>query len=203
MPDVYEFQKVARLPAPGDNVAIASRRLEAGSEVVSGTERFRLNHTLLVGHRFARQPISHGAALLSWGLPFGYASRDITPGSYICNARILEALRGRNVDFGLPTAANFTDKITPYLLDETRFRPGTQVALYDEPKTFPGYARGGARGVGTRNFVVILGTSSRTAGYARALEDRLRGLAQNCANVDGIVAVAHTEGGWQRRAQQP
>ena len=195
MAEVYDFHEVARLPGPGDNVAIASRRLEAGSEVVSGTERFRLNHTLLVGHRFARQSIRSGATLLSWGLPFGNASRDITPGSYVCNARILEALRGRNVDFELPTEANFTDKITPYLLDEAHFRPGTQVARYDEPGTFQGYPRGGGRGVGTRNFIVILGTSSRTAGYARALEDRLRGLASDCANVDGIVAVAHTEGG--------
>ena len=195
MADVYDFHEVARLPAPGDNVAIASRRLEADSEVVSGSERFRLSHTLLVGHRFARQPIPSGEVLLSWGLPFGNASRDILPGSYVCNARILEALRGRNVDFDLPSEANFADKITPYLLDEVRFRPGTQVERYEEPGTFLGHARGAARGVGTRNFVVILGTSSRTAGYARALEDRLRGLASDCANVDGIVAVAHTEGG--------
>ena len=195
MADVYDFHEVARLPAPGDNVAIASRRLEAGSEVVSGSERFRLSHTLLVGHRFAWQPIPSGEVLLSWGLPFGNASRDISPGSYVCNARILEALRGRNVDFDLPSEANFADKITPYLLDEARFRPGTQVERYEEPGTFLGYARSAARGVGTRNFVVILGTSSRTAGYARALEDRLRGLASDCANVDGIVAVAHTEGG--------
>ena len=195
MADVCDFHEVARLPAPGDNVAIASRRLEAGSEVVSGDQRFRLSHTLLVGHRFAWQPIPNGAALLSWGLPFGYASRDITPGTYVCNARILDALRGRNVDFGLPNVANFTDRITPYVLDETHFRPGTQVARYEEPGTFLGYPRVGARGVGTRNFVVILATSSRTAGYARALEDRLRGWAADYANVDGIVAVTHTEGG--------
>ncbi len=195
MATMYDFHDVARLPAPGDNVAIASRRLEAGSEVVSGGERLRLDHTLLEGHRFARQPIDTGMGLLSWGLPFGYASRDIGPGTYVCNARILAALRGRNVDFALPTEANFTDKITPYLLDEARFQPGEQVARHDTPGTFLGYARGGARGVGTRNHVVILGTSSRTAGYARALEDRLRGLAGEYANVDGIVAVAHTEGG--------
>ena len=199
MAHVFDFHDVARLPAPGDNVAIATRRLEAGSEVVSGNGRFRLNHTLLEGHRFARQPIDSGAALLSWGLPFGYASRHIAPGTYVCNARILETLRGRNVDFALPSDANFTDKITPYLLDEAHFQPGEQVARYPEPGTFLGYARGGARGVGTRNYVVILGTSSRTAGYARALEDRLRGLAREYANVDGIVAVAHTEGGGSER----
>ena len=199
MADVYDFHEVARLPAPGDNVAIASRRLEAGSEIVAGTERFVLQHTLLVGHRFARLPMEEGAALLSWGLPFGYASRDITPGSYICNARILEALRGRNVDFELPTEANFADKISPYLLDEAHFRPGTQVPRYGRPGTFLGYARGGARSAGTRNFVVILGTSSRTAGYARALEDRLRGVASDFDNIDGVVAVAHTEGGGNER----
>ena len=195
MAPMYDFHDVARSPAPGDNVAIASRRLEAGSEVASGNERFRLDHTLLVGHRFARQPIKTGAALLSWGLPFGYASRDIAPGTYVCNARILDALRGRNVDFELPSEANFTDKITPYLLDEIRFRPGEQVARYAKPGTFMGYARGGGRGTGTRNYIVILGTSSRTAGYARALEDRFRGVTDDYANVDGIVAVAHTEGG--------
>ena len=199
MAHVYDFHDVARLPAPGDNVAIASRRLEAGAEVVSDSERLRLDHTLLVGHRFARQPINTGAALLSWGLPFGYASRDMAPGTYVCNARILEALRGRNVDFDLPTEANFTDKITPYLLDEAHFQPGEQVARYDVPGTFLGYARGGARGVGTRNYVVILGTSSRTAGYARALEDRFRGVVGDYANVDGVVAVAHTEGGGSER----
>ena len=199
MAHVYDFHDVARMPAPGDNVAIATRRLEAGTEVVSGAERFRLDHTLLEGHRFARQPIDIGAALLSWGLPFGYASRDIAPGAYVCNARILDALRGRNVDFDLPTDANFDDKITPYLLDESRFQPGEQVARYAEPGTFMGYARVGARGVGTRNYVVILGTSSRTAGYARALEDRFRGVTADSANVDGIVAVAHTEGGGSER----
>ena len=199
MAPVYDFHDVARLPSPGDNVAIASRRLAAGSEIVTGDARFRLDHTLLEGHRFARQPIDTGAALLSWGLPFGYASRDMRPGTYVCNARILEALRGRNVDFELPTEANFTDKITPYLLDEARFQPGQQVTRHDEPGTFLGYPRGDGRGVGTRNYVVILGTSSRTAGYARALEDRLRGLAHEYANVDGIVAVAHTEGGGSER----
>ena len=195
MAPLYDFHDVARLPAPGDNVAIASRRLAAGSEIVSDDARFRLEHTLLEGHRFARQPIDSGAALLSWGLPFGYASRAIAPGTYVCNTRILDALRGRNVDFDLPAEANFSDKITPYLLDEAHFQPGRQVARHDEPGAFMGYARGGARGVGTRNYVVILGTSSRTAGYARALEDRFRGAAGDFANVDGIVAVTHTEGG--------
>ncbi len=33
MPEQFEFATVGRLPAPGDNVAIATRRLEAGTEI--------------------------------------------------------------------------------------------------------------------------------------------------------------------------
>ncbi|MFO7632228.1 MAG: UxaA family hydrolase, partial [Caldilinea sp.] len=50
------------------------------------------------------------------------------------------------------------------------------------------------RGVGTRNFVVLLGTSSVTGSFVRALEERMKGLANGYANIDGIVAAAHTEG---------
>ena len=32
-----------------------------------------------------------------------------------------------------------------------------------------GYRRPGGRGVGARNFIVVLGTSSRTTGFARQL----------------------------------
>ncbi|RMF81290.1 MAG: altronate hydrolase, partial [Chloroflexi bacterium] len=53
----------------------------------------------------------------------------------------------------------------------------------------------GGRGVGTRNMIVLLGTSSLTAGFVRALEARLKPLADEYSNIDGIVAVAHTEGG--------
>ncbi len=42
------------------------------------------------------------------------------------------------------------------------------------------------------------GTSSRTAGFARALEQKLTrelDLSKSHSNIDGIVAVTHTEGG--------
>ena len=48
--------------------------------------------------------------------------------------------------------------------------------------------------MGTRNTIVLLGTISRTAGFVRQLEAKLRSEARNYPNIDGIVAVAHTEG---------
>jgi altronate dehydratase len=113
----------------------------------------------------------------------------------VCNAKILNELHSRHVDFTLPEAANFEDQIEPYQLDGTTFEPGTQVPLHTVPRSFLGYGRPGHRGVGTRNDVVIMGTSSRTASYARALAARLQGATAAYDHMDDIVAVAHTEGG--------
>jgi altronate dehydratase len=156
---------------------------------------YTLSHSVLEGHRFACEPIAEGEPLCSWGLPFGKALRAIAPGEYICNAGILEALRLRNLDFALPELPNFKDHLEPYVLDEQRFRPGTQVACHAQPGTFEGFPRPGGRGVGTRNCIVILGTTSLTASYASALESRLKSEARRFPRIDGIVAVTHTEGG--------
>ena len=43
--------------------------------------------------------------------------------------------------------------------------------------------------------IVLLGTTSRTGSYVKQLEERVKSLAGGYDNVDGIVAVAHTEGG--------
>ena len=196
---ILRFDEVGRLPAPGDNVAIAARRLEAGTRISYEDREFTVGYTVLEGHRFAVQDIPEGEDLLSWGLRFGQAVRSIAPGDYVCNPKILEALSGRHVDFELPAAPNFHDaELRPYVLDEETFRPGEQVSLYDEPRTFMGYRRGVNRGVGTRNHVVILGVTSRVSGYAKALEARLAGLSDGYENVSGVVAVAHTEGGEDR-----
>ena len=192
------FDDIARLPAAGDNVAIASQRLESGTEVARGSLSFALDRTVMEGHRFAVVPIGRGEPLLSWGLPFGVALCDIDPGQYVCNQGMLEALSGRRLDFALPPAPNFADRMEPHQLDAATFEPGVQVDSRPGSRTFMGYDRG-KRGVGTRNYAVILGTSSRTGAYARALADRLQVEAASCDHLDGVVAVAHTEGGARRR----
>jgi altronate dehydratase len=225
---VWDFQEVGRLPAPGDNVAMATCRLQAGTRVSYGGSEFTLRHTVLEGHRFAVEPIAEGEDLLSWGLRFGCAIRDIAPGDYACNEKILRVLRERLrvspergededpegtsdqgggrvpggqdvVGLKLPEEPNFSDaELEPYVLDEERFRPGEQVPFHDEPRTFMGYRRGAGRGVGTRNYVVVMGVTSRLTGFVRALELEMKGVADTYENVDGIVCVAHTEGGEER-----
>ncbi len=188
------FSTVARLPTPHDNVAIAVRRLDPGAMIEIAGELPTLAHTILEGHRFAVRPIAPGEPLLSWGMPFGHALTEILPGDYVCNQSILEALAVRCLDAAFPSQPNFVDHLVPFEFDENAFRPAPPVELVAQPRTFAGFRRPGRRGVGTRNVVVILGTTSRTAAFARRLAGRLQFLARLFPNLDGIVAVAHTEG---------
>lgn len=190
---MVNLEALARLPGEADNVAIAGRTLAAGTEMEHAGRRFALSSPVLEGHRFAVRPLAPGDQLLSWGLPFGRAILPIAAGGYVCNAAMLEALQVRNLSFALPAEPNFEDDAAVYTLDEAHFQPGVQAPLYAEPRWFMGYPRGG-RGVGTRNHIVLLGVTSRVAGYVRALEARLHGLAAEQPHLDAIVAVAHTEG---------
>ena len=113
MANQYDFQEVGRLPAPNDNVAIATRRVDAGAEINYNGHRFTISHTILEGHRFAIQAIPEGESLLSWGLPFGVAIADLSLGDYACNQKILDALTIRDIDFALPSQPNFKDQISP------------------------------------------------------------------------------------------
>ena len=193
---VLEFDAVARLPAPGDNVAIAVRRLEAGELIAFPSGQRALPHTVLEGHRFAVEPIAAGQALLSWGLPFGHATSAIESGDYVCNDSMLAALAVRRVEGAVfPRTANFVDHVDPFQFDERVIQPGAPIARVSQPRTFSGYRRPGGRGVGTRNTIAILGTTSRTASFARQLTSRLQVLARVHPSLDGIVAIAHTEGG--------
>ena len=146
MENRYDFNDIARLPAPDDNVAIVTRRMDAGSVVQHEGEEFVLSHTVLEGHRFAIRPIAEGEPLLSWGLPFGYATTSIRPGAYVCNEKMIGSLSLRNLDFELPSRPNFKDQITPYTLDADTFEPGSSLPRYDHDLFFSGYRREGGAG---------------------------------------------------------
>lgn len=191
----HNFISVARLPAPDDNVAIATQKLDAETQIQYGDDPFSLSHSVLEGHRFAIQSIAEGEPLLSWGLPFGYASRAISPGDYVCNQKMIDSLSIRNLNFALPNTPNFVDTIKPFVLDEKAFRSGRQVDRHTDDHSFLGYRRSSRRGVGTRNYIVVMGTTARTSGFARNLADQCSSSADKYANIDGIVSVTHTEGG--------
>ena len=193
------LSECSRLPSSGDNVAIAVRRLEAGTAIDCGSGAFTLSHTVLEGHRFVFEQVRSGEPLLSWGLPFGDANRDLAPGEYLCNGRILDALGGRDVDFELPPRPNFTDRFDRFDLAVDALVAGRQVERAAAPGTFRGYARPAPRGVGTRNFLVVVGLTSNDAALATAVAERARAAATAAPERCEVAAVTHTEGGGDQR----
>jgi hypothetical protein len=81
------LRSVALFPATGDNCAVCTKKVEAGLQVLLEGEDtpIKLSHTVLEGHRICgvKGGIKKGEPLLSWGLPFGYAIRDIQPGIFL------------------------------------------------------------------------------------------------------------------------
>jgi altronate dehydratase small subunit len=71
------------LLAPGDNVAVATAELPAGSEREVGGCRVALRSGVDVGHKFAVRAIGSGERIVKYGAPIGVASRDIEPGEYV------------------------------------------------------------------------------------------------------------------------
>ncbi|MBX2821247.1 MAG: UxaA family hydrolase [Rhodothermaceae bacterium] len=196
---IIPFEEVGRLPFSTDNVAIATTDLDAGSTISMTAESgeasiITLSHTVLEGHRFAVQSIREGEELLSWGMPFGRATRAIKPGEYVCNDGVLDALSGRSLDIQLPGTANFSDEITSFQFDKDQFAPNTQVERQPVDQYFMGYDRGVQRGVGTRNHVLLIGVSSRVAGFVRHVEKQYESISASHPNIDGVVGIVHTEG---------
>lgn len=176
-----------------DNCAVATRRIERNTHIVFGnTASFRLSHTVLEGHRFAIKQVKKGEKLLSWGMPFAITTQPISPGTYICNDRIVSALRGRGITYALPEA-NFRDILPEFSLSDAKIAE-SQIPMLPEKdrRFFHGYARGGNRGVGTRNLIVVISITAQTSAFVQQLTEKLRSRVSGLG-VDDIVAVAHTE----------
>lgn len=195
-----EFDSAASLPAANDNVAIAIHAMEAGTLLRRGADlpELQLAHSVLEGHRVAILPIRAGELITSWGEPFGRALLPISPGEWIRNIKTLKELQRRQEPQAMRcNYPNFEDYIKPCELTMDTFVAGEPVPLSRPDETFAGFRRPGARGVGTRNYGVVMCVSSRSNAFARALERRLRASPVYAARdgFDGVVAMPHTEDG--------
>ena len=129
MKPIYHFHDIARLPMPGDNVAVATRLLPAGTTFIYEDQQLTLDYTVMEGHRFAIKPIAKGEPLLSWELPFGAALEPISAGQYVINQGVLDELGGRLLDFDLPAKPNFREIDQTFVIDEDEFQPADPLPL--------------------------------------------------------------------------
>lgn len=69
--------------APGDNVAVAIREIEAGEIVKIHGREIAMAQTLQVGHKFAARRIEAGEQIVKYGTPIGHALADIVAGEHV------------------------------------------------------------------------------------------------------------------------
>lgn len=145
--------KAFSLDGTEDNCAVATRTVPEGTKIRYEDRTFRISHTVLEGHRFCIRDVKQDEQLLSWGMPFAVATETIAPGTYLCNDRIVKALRGRGITYALPETSNFQDILPSYDV-ENAIVAENQIDMLPEGKRghFRGFRRGGDRGVGTRTF---------------------------------------------------
>jgi galactarate dehydratase len=157
-----------------DNVAIVANDggLSAGTPLSSG---LILRDSVPQGHKLALVDIPAEGAVLRYGIPIGYALKDIPAGSWV-HERLLQMPSARELDH-LPIATVKPPPLPPL-----------------EGYTFEGY-RNADGSVGTRNILAITTTVQCVSGVVEFAVQRIKAeLLPKFPNVDDVVGLEHTYG---------
>ncbi|MEM7505251.1 MAG: altronate dehydratase family protein [Pseudomonadota bacterium] len=151
-----------------DNVATATRPLEAGSQIAGVTTAAIVPR----GHKLAIADIPDGAPVVKYANVIGYADGPIVAGAHVHTHNLAFRATEQDYDFG------------------TDLRP-VAPATGD---TFMGYRRANGR-VGTRNYIAVITSVNCSATAARMIASAF-GPAEMAAypNVDGVTAFVHGTG---------
>ena len=157
-----------------DNVAIVANQggLPAGTALANGLV---LKDAVPQGHKVALTDLPAKSAVVRYGIPIGYALKDIPAGSWV-HERLLDMPTARELD-NLPIAT---------------VKPAPQPAL--EGYTFEGY-RNADGSVGTRNILAITTTVQCVSGVVDYAVQRIKSeLLPKYPQVDDVVGLEHTYG---------
>ena len=157
-----------------DNVAIVANDggLAAGTALASGLV---LRDRVPQGHKVALVDLAADVPVLRYGIPIGYALKDIPAGSWV-HERLLKMPEARELD-NLPIATVKPAPLPPL-----------------EGYTFEGF-RNADGSVGTRNILAITTTVQCVAGVVDFAVRRIKAeLLPRYPNVDDVVGLEHTYG---------
>jgi galactarate dehydratase len=157
-----------------DNVAIVANAggLAAGTALPGGLV---LRDAVPQGHKVALVDVAAGGAVLRYGIPIGYALKDIPAGSWV-HERLLQMPSARELD-NLPIATVKPEPLPPL-----------------EGYTFEGY-RNADGSVGTRNILAITTTVQCVSGVVEFAVTRIKNeLLPKYPHVDDVVGLEHTYG---------
>ena len=157
-----------------DNVAIVANNggLPAGTVLPDGLV---LRDQVPQGHKVALVDLPAKSAVLRYGIPIGFALKDIPAGSWV-HERLLDMPSARELD-NLPIATVKPDPLPPL-----------------EGYTFEGY-RNADGSVGTRNILAITTTVQCVSGVVEFAVQRIKNeLLPQYPHVDDVVGLEHTYG---------
>ena len=158
----------------GDDVAVATRDLAAGEEVVLPGRGATVVGEVPRGHKVAVRGVAAGAPVHKYGQVIGVATAAIEPGAHVHTHNL-----------------GFEEGEREHELATVR----AELPVPGGPRpTFRGYPRANGK-VGTRNYVVILTSVNCSASTAKMIADQFRGFAMDAYDdVDGVVALTHQSG---------
>ena len=157
-----------------DNVAIVANDggLPQGTVLPGG---LALRDRVPQGHKVALVDLAIDAPVLRYGIPIGYALKDIPAGSWV-HERLLKMPAARDLD-NLPIATIRPEPLPPL-----------------EHYTFEGY-RNPDGSVGTRNILAITTTVQCVAGVVDFALQRIKAeLLPRYPNVDDVIGLEHSYG---------
>lgn len=156
-----------------DQVAIAKTEISKGVAIHHAGSDIVIKEEITRGNRFALRDIPAGEFVCQYGYAFGL-SKGIKSGELI-------------------SIQNIDNKISESDINDFEVPP---ITLYDEElakKTFQGFLRSNGK-VGTRNYYAVIPTSMCAAETASQIVSALKEDVKEYGNIDGIVALNHTEG---------
>jgi len=172
--DVLALADCALLLRPGDDIAVTTRELPAGTRVLTATGEIVVVGGVPRSHKLAVQDMPAGSAVHKYGQSIGLATVNIAAGEHVHGHNLGMDPIKRTYEFG--TAR-------------------TELAAPSGPaRTFQGYVRADGR-VGTRNYVGVLTSVNCSASTAKMIVEQFRGTAlDGIPNVDGVIALTHQSG---------
>lgn len=157
-------------------MAIAKQIIESGSVLKYNNRYIKLKDSINRGQRFAIVDIKVDDFVKQYGYPFA-KSKGILEGQLISSSN--------------------TENVIPKVdVDDYTEPPRTKFIKKYLDKTFLGYKRKNGT-IGTRNYYLVMPTSmcaSETASQVALGLENDKGILRKYSNIDGIVAIPHTEG---------
>lgn len=173
-PETVDFDDVAVLLHPSDDVAVAKRTLTAGTTLRATTAVGELRAGVLIptGHKFAVRAVAAGDTVRRYGQAIGFAKTAIKPGDHVHLHNL--GLGTLSLDYAFSSDVPLVEFVAP-----------------EHRRTFMGYRRADGRS-GTRNYLAIISSVNCSAHTVRKLAHHFT--AERLAdfpNVDGVIAIAH------------